>query len=137
MIDFEGTLTDNRWRLHLIQDGHSDWKEYYAGLEKDEAIEHVKDMVILLKATNREVLLYTTRMPNKHNLEQKWLIEQNMIGYTLLMRENTKVPGPQLLKSWVEQYKPYVVIDDRAENRAAVETMCIVYSPDDLLEEDG
>jgi len=134
MIDLEGTLTNNKWRVHLLDGIDKDWRSYYKGLAKDPAIEHVKDLVCLLPTTGRRVIIYTTRMPNKYNMEKQWLLNNNLLhGCELLMRENTKQPGPQLLREWCEELQPTYVIDDRPDNRAAVlDIVPNVLGPEDL-----
>lgn len=136
MIDLEGTLTNNLWRQHLITGFDKNWREYYKGLEKDPAVEPIKDLVCLLPESGRRVIIYTTRMPNKYNMETAWLKNNNMRWgiNDLLMRENTNLPGPQLLRTWCEELSPYAVVDDRPDNRNAVRDIVPnVWSPEELL----
>lgn len=137
MIDFEGTLTDNSWRQHLITGFEKNWREYYKGLIDDPPKLH---MLIAMKQhldDGDEVILYTTRMPNKYNMEVEWLKKNNIDirkGMELYMRENTKTPGPQLLRSWCESLKPDIVIDDRPDNRNAVRDIVdAVLDPQEII----
>lgn len=138
MIDFEGTLTDNAWRQHLVASAATkeNWKEYFAGLEKDKPNLRVMELAFTLRDAGRTVILYTTRMPNYHELETKWLTKHGMLGFELLQRVNTKLPADKLLREWVEEIKPTHLIDDRDSNRGAIADLVPnVYSPDDLTEE--
>ena len=138
MIDLEGTLTDNRWRQHLITGPDKNWKDYYKGLANDPAVEPIKDTVCLLPEMGIRVIVYTTRMPNKYNMEKQWLLNNNMSHMReILFRENTKLPGPQLLRTWCEELRPNVVIDDRPDNRNAVRDIVpIVWSPEEFMNAD-
>ena len=135
MVDLEGTLTQNGWRQHLITGPDKDWRQYYKGLLADDPHPQIKDLVCLLPLMSppRQVIIYTTRMPNKYDMERKWLAGER-IGYErLLMRENMNLKGPELLREWCLVLKPEYVIDDREENRKAVEDIVPhVFSPEDI-----
>lgn len=135
MIDLEGTITNNHYRQALITGYEKNWRAYYAALIDDLPNHNVVDFI--KKLPIEYVRIYTTRMPNKYCLETEWLKKNGLehYGEGMLRRANTQLPGPQLLKVWCEQFKPNVVIDDRADNRGILEGMGIrVYGPDQIDE---
>ena len=137
MIDFEGTLTDNLWRQHLITGPDKDWVMYFKGLLEDQPVTPIVDLAINLPLIGARVIIYTTRMPNKYNMEVEWLKKNNIQireGMKFLIRQNTKLPGPQLLRQWCEEYRPTHVVDDRPDNRNAIRDIVPnVYDPQELM----
>jgi hypothetical protein len=135
MVDFEGTLTDNAWRQHLITGPDKDWRSYLKGLVNDEPKEHILNLVKAVhKDTESQVIIYTTRTQTKYDLERTWMTAHGIQDCRYLYRESSKLVGAQLLRLWVEDLRPHYLIDDRPDNRNTVKDIVPnVYDPQELV----
>ncbi len=106
--DLDGTLSDDRWRAHLLPDTSSgffkqeDFDKYHAGCVFDEPI---KPMIEVLQqhALNHEVV-YLTARPVRWSIETvSWLNRHNLPSGHLIMRGNSDTTSSRLFKSkWMD-----------------------------------
>jgi len=133
MFDLEGTLTDNSRRQHLIQGDKPDWRTYYKGLIDDPVNVAMVTLVSSLRLSDIPVAVYSTRMPNKYDMEHRWLEKVGLDELMLLMRRNTKKPGCELVRDWCLELEPQFLVDDREDNREMVKDIVPnVLSPSEI-----
>ena len=146
MVDLEGTLSDHRERLAVLQRTTTQnprdreaWKTYYKGLPDDEPRHNVMKLVREWVREGFDVLIYSTRFINKYQNEEEWLRGHELWEGTHLLqrrKDQTRIPGPDLVRQWVLEFEPAVVIDDREEVRDKLRGLVpgmVVFSPEDVV----
>ena len=149
MVDLEGTLSNHDHRLAVLQATMADdprdreaWKTYYKGLPDDEPRHPVMMLVREWLREGFDVIVYSTRFINKYNHEEEFLRGHELWeGVRLLQRraDQTRITGPALVRQWVQEFEPAVVIDDRDDVREGLRGLVegmVILAPEDIDDPD-
>ena len=106
IYDIDGTVADNRHRLHWIENKPEDWDGFYLTLSED------KPILKLIKRLKRQAkkgihIVYMTGRQEAYRKEtRKWLNKHiKGIKYELIMRpHDSKLEAPKLKVRMIEDY---------------------------------
>lgn len=134
IIDLDGTISDDRWRRHLLPDPElsvleHDYDAYHAALHADKAVN--MNLVFKAAASGRKILFVTARPEKYREATSAWL-DQHLKRYgihtswALQMRPNEDTrPSPELKIDLVQRWmmgRPegltvidFQAFDDRAD----------------------
>lgn len=133
IVDLDGTVSDDSWRLWMI-----DWKEpdsvakyhaYHIHCDRDHVINRsvVDDSPV-------PVVFLTSRPEYLRRKTAQWLFENNLSHIALLMRGNEDhTPSPQLKKSALVQIRAFFEIERAYDDREDVVQMFLANSVEAIL----
>lgn len=85
VVDLDGTLSSNAWRLHHLEGDERDWEAFFAEMERDAPVEPIVEMVRWL-ARDVEVLVVTGRPAGYEPTVRRWLAEHGVVYDELYLR---------------------------------------------------
>lgn len=119
VFDLDGTLADDRHRLHLIEGGEKRWDEYFARCDEDAEIGPMTRLFrVLQKSQNGWMEIWTGRSETVRDETVKWLTDHFIWPDVLLMRaKNDFRSNTDLKAGWLAAAprKPDLAIDDNMD----------------------
>jgi len=96
VVDLDGTISDDRWRRWLIDEGESEvdrvYHHYHIHLEGDEFVNRW-----VVRCPDRPVVLVTARPAYLREASERWLKKNGIQFHSLLMRpEGDHSTSPEL-----------------------------------------
>lgn len=85
IVDIDGTLASNTWRLHHIRDGRKDWKRFFAEMDRDAPVGPLVDLVRWL-AHEVEIVVMSGRPADHEGTIRRWLAEHQVVYDQLHLR---------------------------------------------------
>lgn len=128
IFDMDGTISDPCGRIHHL-DGEKDWRSFHDGMEDDEPIEAIAQLVRILHRAAETgdgvdaVIIVTARHddPKYRQMTIDWLEVHDIPYHALYMRRDTDTRPDHVVKADILQrimddgYVPTLAIDDRPE----------------------
>lgn len=107
LFDIDGTLADNRHRLHYMERDEIDWDEFEKQCVKDIPIEATCTIAAMAAQAEFQVWLWTARSENVRKETEQWMRNAGVHFDQLLMRPiGEDIPGIQLKYRWLKDQVP-------------------------------
>jgi len=133
-IDVDGTVANNDHRVHLIQNGNSDWDEFFRPeqMVKDSPIQAARAHFAEGRFLYGDFVFLTARIESTHDVTKAWLIEHGfatdvtrvICKPNIIRLQRSRVFKPSVLAT-VGRYdypdREFVLIEDYGEVRRATE----------------
>jgi len=119
ICDIDGTLSDNSWRVHLIESSPKKWDEFFDSSCADPVIENTKEQIRTLVAAGYDLVFLTARPERTRVATSRWLFDnfvvdrepnsgyviQQYLYFALLMRPNNdRRPHTEMKRSLFNKY---------------------------------
>lgn len=103
IVDLDGTLTDNRPRLHLAKEGK--WDDFHAEGANDRPNRHVIDVINSLAMTGYQIIIFTGRPENFAKSTIEWLDAFKVTWHFMEMRRvGDYTPNEEMKRKWHRAY---------------------------------
>ena len=119
VFDLDGTLSDPRHRLHLIQKAPKDWRQFFASCIDDPPIAHVVDLARRLAVSGATIICVSGRSDEVWQDTARWLIEHGIPSSALYMRAAGDFRPDDVVKLELlhrirsDGWQPVMAFDDR------------------------
>lgn len=117
IFDLDGTLADDRWRWHHVEQ-RQDWDAYYAECVGDKPIQHVLAVALALKDAGFAICVVTGRSEQIRQDTEDWLLRNGLLYQELIMRKrgdkrrNSELKVEALHTLRAKGYEPLMAFED-------------------------
>lgn len=85
IVDLDGTVASNEWRVHHIRGDERDWEAFFGGMGRDAPVQPLVDLVRWL-GRDVDVLLVSGRPAEHEPTVRRWLAEHGVVYDELFLR---------------------------------------------------
>lgn len=119
IVDIDGTIADDAWRLPMIAGPDPDFKSYFEASMSDPVHYHVLWLMEAMRGLGCDIFLSTGRPERYRSMTEAWLMRNRVPYRSILMRQERDSRKDQIAKREHlkiirdEGYEPLFAVDDR------------------------
>ena len=98
ILDLDTTISDNNWRLELLNDKKIDWEEFHSLSSQDKVIPHTQFLIQTLVDQNIEINIFSGRPESTRAQNEEWLGNHKIKFSRMFLRPNPERIRNCLLK---------------------------------------
>lgn len=122
IVDIDGTLADLTHRRHHLEKKPKDWKAFFASVEHDQPIKHMRSLIYGMALTNY-IIFMTGRHEALRGVTEQWLrkhgFKYDLSPLVMYMRpdgdfrDDAIIKLKLLQKARADGWEPVMAFDDR------------------------
>lgn len=127
VFDIDGTVSDNRHRLHLIRGKNKEWRKYLGKAGEDPVVEEGVELFRKL-SEDHDIVFMTMRSEEIRGITEDWLERKGLEYEKLIMldRDSWKVPDQEYKRRKLDELENvHIAVDDK-------ERICQMYREEGL-----